>query len=94
MDPRNTLADVSRPATPKQLTKPDNALHFLHDNCAAIAELRTRIRIAADSIVGVRPLGESATDEIRAITVLSRIEQFAKVRAVPSRGARRFRGGD
>jgi hypothetical protein len=66
------------PGAPKQLAKPDNAMHFLHDNCAAIAELRTRLKIAADSIVGVRPIGEgSATDEPRAITVLSRLEDQA-----------------
>jgi hypothetical protein len=75
---RRELVDASRPPIPgKPLAKPDNAMHFLHDNCAATAELRTRLRIIADQIVGPRPSNEaSATDE-RVITVLNRLEDQA-----------------
>jgi hypothetical protein len=65
------------PGPPKQIAKPDNVMHFLHDNCAAIAELRTRLKIVADQTVGTRPIGEGETSDKPAITVLSRLEDQA-----------------
>jgi hypothetical protein len=76
---RREVVDVSRsPITGagKPLVKPDNAMHFLHDNCAAIAQLSTRLRIVADNIVGSRP-SEVADTENRIPTVLNRLEDQA-----------------
>lgn len=54
--------------------KPDNAMHFLHDNCATTAELRVRLKIVADHIVGVQPIDGETSVQAPAVTVLSRLE--------------------
>lgn len=64
---------------PKQIPKPNNVMNFLSDNCSSLAELRVRLKVIADHIVGVRPIEEGAGKEeaSRAITVLSRLEDQA-----------------
>ena len=78
MDRReNSIAGVSSTVAGKPLTPPQNAMGFLHDNCAAIAELKVRLKITADHIVGMRPTNEQPASQERVVTVLSRLEDQA-----------------
>lgn len=76
MDRReNSIAGVSSTVAGKPLTPPQNAMGFLHDNCTAIAELKVRLKIVADHIVGTRPTnGEAGAATERAVTIISRLE--------------------